>query len=143
MATKKEGVSRLAEVPLFSALSKRELGRLWDNMKEVHHPAGHVVMTEGKPGLGFQLIISGEVTVSRKGKNVTLGPGAFFGEMALIDGGVRTATVTAATDIETAALNSSTFKSLVQKKPDVMWNMLVYMTGRLRAEQPVTRNLSA
>lgn len=143
MATKKEGIAHLAAVPLFSSMSQRELGKLWDSMKVVHHSAGHVVMTEGQPGHGFQLILSGTVEVQRKGKKITLGPGAFFGEMALIDGGPRTATVTASTPIETAALNPSTFKAIVQKKPQLAWQLLTHMTGRLREEQSVTQNLSA
>jgi voltage-gated potassium channel len=143
MATKKEGVARLAAVPLFSGLNQRELGKLWDEMRLVKHAAGHVIMTEGRPGLGFQLLLDGEVIVERKGKKVALGPGSFFGEMSLIDGGLRTATVTAATPVTTAALNSSTFKSMVTKNPDLAWRLLVHMTGRVRDEQSVSRNLTA
>ena len=143
MANKKEGVALLAAVPLFSGLSQRDLGKLWDSMKAVKHRPGHVIMAEGNTGLAFQLITNGDVRVERKGKTVTLGPGAFFGEMAIIDGGVRTATVTAVTEVESMALNGSTFKSFVQSKPALMWQLLVHTTARLRDEQSVTRSLSA
>lgn len=143
MATKKEGIEQLQKVPLFSELSKRELSHLWDTMKVVRHGPGHVIMHEGRAGLGFQLVLDGDVVVERKGKKVTLGPGCYFGEMSLIDGGPRTATVTAVTPVVAAALNSSNFKTLVGGNANLAWRLLVNATRRLREEQSVSQNLSA
>lgn len=144
MATKKEGVERLHQVPMFAGLSKRDVNRLWDHMKIVEHSAGHKIVVEGRGGHGFHLLLDGSVQVSRKGRRqITLGPGQFFGEMSLIDEGPRSATVEAATHVVTATMSSGEFRSFVQKRPDILWKLLVVMTGRLREEQSATSNLTA
>lgn len=144
MTSKKDGVQRLQGVPMFSELSKRDLERLWDQMKIVRHAAGHRIVAEGSPGYGFQLIIEGTAQVQRgSGRKVELGPGAFFGEMSVIDDGPRTASVTASTPIVTAALTSSVFKSFLTKHPQVMWKLLVHLAARLREEQSAAANLIA
>ena len=143
MASKKEGVTRLRSVQMFAELSQRDLGRIWDNMKLVEHAPGHRIVVEGKSGHGFHLILDGEVTVERKGKRLKLGPNDFFGEMSLIDDGPRTATVTAATPVTTAALSSGGFRSLAKKSPEMMWKLLVTMTQRLREEQSITASLTS
>ncbi len=98
MATKKEKLEKLAAVPLFSDLSKRTLGKILENSKEVTHVAGQTVVTQGHEGAGFHMILSGRAKVVRGGRRAaTLGPGEYFGEMAVIDGGRRTATVFAET----------------------------------------------
>lgn len=143
MATKKQGVALLGRVPMFADVSQRDLGRIWDRMKLVEHDAGHRIVTEGKTGHGFHLVLGGKVTVSHKNKRLTLGPGDFFGEMALIDEGPRTASVTAATPVVTATLGSGEFRSIVKKQPELLWKLLVHMTGRLRQEQSINAGLTA
>lgn len=143
MVSKKEGVERLGGVPMFAELSKRDLGRLWDQMKVVEHAAGHTIVVEGRSGHGFHLILDGTVEVARKGSNVTLGPDQFFGEMSLIDEGPRTATVSAATPVVTATMTSGGFRTLAKKQPEMLWKLLVFMTARLREEQSATANLTA
>lgn len=144
MASKKEGVTRLQGVPMFSDLSKRELERLWEQMKIVQHAAGHRIVAEGSPGYGFQLILEGTAQVQRGGgRKIELGPGAFFGEMSVIDDGPRTASVTAATPMVTAALTSSGCKSFLTEHPQAMWKLLVHLAARLREEQSATANLVA
>lgn len=136
LATKKEKVEKLSSVPLFSELSQKDLGRLCDMSKETVHRAGQSVVTEGRGGVGFHLILSGEAKVVRGGRTVAnLGPGDFFGEMTLIDGAPRSATVFAETDLTTAVLSQWEFRPLVKASPDMAWKLIVYLTGRVREEQ--------
>lgn len=143
MVSKKDGVARLQQVPMFSSLSSRHLGRLWDHMKIVDHSAGHRIVTEGRSGYGFHLILEGEVKVERKNRGIKLGPGEFFGEMSLIDDGPRTASVVAVTPVVTAAMASGAFRSVAKRYPDLMWKMLVHQTARLREEQSIAANLTS
>ena len=86
----------LANVPIFSGCSKRELGIIARASKEVSHKQGTVIAREGERGIGLFLILDGQCKVTIGGKTkARLGPGDFFGEVALLDGGPRTATVTA------------------------------------------------
>ncbi len=136
MATKKEKLDKLAGVPLFSELSKRDLGRILENSKEVDHAAGQTVVTQGHEGAGFHMILSGRAKVVRGGRSVAaLGPGEYFGEMALLDGGRRTATVVADTDLVTLYIAQWGFKPLVRDNPQMAWKLVVQLTKRLREEQ--------
>jgi CRP-like cAMP-binding protein len=143
MASKKEGVERLVSVPLFSTLSKRDVARLWDGMRLVEHEPGDEIVVEGRSGRGFHLIMDGTVRVERKGTKVTLGAGDFFGEISLIDEGPRTATVTAVTPVTTASMSSWEFRTFTRDKPEILWKLLVHVTGRLREEQSARANLTA
>lgn len=143
MATKKEGVERLQGVPMFSALSKRDISRLWDSMRLVEHEPGDDIVVEGRAGRGFHLILEGTVRVQRKGKRIDLGPGDFFGEISLIDEGPRTATCTAETPVTTASMSSWEFRTFTSDKPEILWKLLIHVTGRLREEQSATANLTA
>ncbi len=144
LATKKEKLERLAAVPLFSDLSKRTLNKILDNSKETTHVAGQTVVTQGHEGAGFHMILSGQAKVVRGGrKAATLGPGEYFGEMALLDGGRRTATVVAETDLITLYLAQWGFKPLVRDNPQMAWKIVVHLTKRLREEQKGTDALRA
>lgn len=143
MITKKEGVEMLGAVPMFADLSKRDLGKLWDQIKIVEHRPGHTIIHEGRGGQGFHLILDGEAVVSRGSKRVKLGPGHFFGEMSLIDDGPRTADVASATRLTTATISAWEFKSVVKKQPEVVWKLLVHMTQRLREEQSISAGMTS
>jgi CRP-like cAMP-binding protein len=92
---------------------------------------------EGSGGAAFFLIDSGEATVSRKGvHHATLGPGDYFGEIALIDGGPRSATVTAATDLACYGLTFWEFRPLVEGSGAIGWKLLQALAKRLRAADP-------
>lgn len=143
MTSKKTGVALLRSVPLFSELSQRDLGRIWDQMTIIEHPAAHRIVDEGTGGGGFHLILAGDAVVERKRTRVRLATGDFFGEIALIDDGPRTASVTADGPLVTATLSPWQFKSIVRKRPDLAWKMLVHMTGRLRAEQSISSSLTS
>ena len=136
MATKNEKLQLCSGVELFSDLSKKELGRIVENSKEVTHSPGQTVVTDGQSAAGFHLILSGTARVIRGGKTVAnLGPGDYFGEMALIDGGRRTATVEATSDLTTLYLSQWGFKPIVRDNAGMAWKLLVHLSQRLREEQ--------
>ena len=123
----------LAKVPLFARLKPRELERLSKRMSERRWSEGDVVITEGKGGIGFWVIEDGNATVSVRGKSVgSLGPGDHFGEIALLDDGPRSATVTAATDLRCQGIVAWEFGPFVQENPEVAWPMLQTLAARVR-----------
>jgi CRP/FNR family transcriptional regulator len=123
----------LAKVPLFARLKPRELERLAKRMSERRWSEGDVVITEGKGGIGFWVIEDGNATVSVRGKSVgSLGPGDHFGEIALLDDGPRSATVTAATDMRCQGIVAWEFGPFVQENPEVAWPMLQTLAARVR-----------
>lgn len=123
----------LRAVPLFSEVSNRDLRRIMEIAKEVTHQAGHPIVEEDKEGVGFHLILAGTAeAIVGKTPVGTLGPGGYFGEMSLLDGKPRSATVIATTELRTLALPSWTFNQLLDKHPEIMRAMLVELCGRLR-----------
>ena len=136
MVTQKEGMERLGSVRLFEGLSRADLRALLDISKIVRHEEGHTIIRQGERGAGFQVILEGEVRVVRGGRTAArLGPGEFFGEMALIDEGPRTATVIAATPVVALGIVGWEFRPLVKRRPQMAWKLLVHLTGRLRQAQ--------
>jgi CRP-like cAMP-binding protein len=123
----------LKRVPLFAGVRDKELGRLAKVMRESRFNEGEAITTEGRSGVGFFLIEHGNATVSLRGEIVrTLGPGDHFGEIALIDEGPRSATVTATTDLRCRGLAAWEFRSFVQEHPEVAWPLLETLASRLR-----------
>jgi CRP/FNR family transcriptional regulator, cyclic AMP receptor protein len=123
----------LAKVPLFSGVKDRDLKRLGKRMQERSFNEGEVITTQGESGLGFFVIENGNATVSRDETVVrNLGPGDFFGEVALIDEGPRSATVVATTDLHCRGMTAWEFKPFVEEHPDVAWALLRTLVGRLR-----------
>jgi CRP/FNR family transcriptional regulator, cyclic AMP receptor protein len=128
-----ELVESLKRVPIFAGVRDKELGRLVKAMRDSRFKGGEVITTEGRSGVGFFLIEDGNATVSLRGEIVrTLGPGDHFGEIALIDEGPRSATVTASTDLRCRGLAAWEFKSFVQEHPEVAWPLLETLASRLR-----------
>ena len=133
MTTTKESISRLAQVPLFADCSNRDLQTIARVVREIPHKAGTVIAREGEPGVGLFVILSGTADVSIGGKKkATLGAGDFFGEIALLDGGPRTATVTAKTDVQLLGLTEWVFRGLMVEHPSIALKTLQQMAGRLR-----------
>jgi CRP/FNR family cyclic AMP-dependent transcriptional regulator len=129
-------VASLRQVPLFAELGDRELERLAGQFKERTFPEGSAVTEEGGTGTGFFIIADGNATVSVAGdQKATLGPGDFFGEIALVDEGTRTATITAATDLRCYGLTAWEFRPFVEEHPQVAWPLLKQMARRLRQAQ--------
>ncbi|HZD17947.1 MAG TPA: cyclic nucleotide-binding domain-containing protein [Actinomycetota bacterium] len=126
--------AELAKVPIFSECSKRELAIIARAAKEVTHREGTVIAREGERGIGLFLILEGRCTVSIGGKTkAKLGPGDFFGEVALLDGGPRTATVTATTQVKLIGITGWVFRGLLVEHPSIALKTLEAVAGRLRA----------
>ncbi|HEX2423306.1 MAG TPA: cyclic nucleotide-binding domain-containing protein [Actinomycetota bacterium] len=126
-------VERLSRVPIFSGCSKKDLQTIARAIKPVQRAAGSVVAIEGEPGVGLFVIDAGEARVTIGGKTInTLGPGDFFGEMALLDGGPRTATVTAKTDLSLFVLTEWVYRGLLTEHPSIAIRTLEAVAARLR-----------
>jgi CRP/FNR family cyclic AMP-dependent transcriptional regulator len=126
-------LDQLVKIPLFSGCSKKELQAVARSIKQINHPAGTVIAAEGEPGAGLFIIAQGEADVTVGGKKVNqLRDGDSFGEMALLDGGPRTATVTATTPVKIYALSEWAFRGLLADQPSIAMRTLEAMAGRLR-----------
>jgi CRP/FNR family transcriptional regulator, cyclic AMP receptor protein len=126
----------LRNVPLFAGLSDDDLERLARQMKERRFPAGSTVTSEGAGGAGFFVIVEGEATVVVGAEERShLGPGDHFGEIALIDEGMRSATITADTDLLCYGITAWEFRPFVEEHPQVAWMMLQTLARRLRDAQ--------
>jgi CRP-like cAMP-binding protein len=129
-------VELLERVPLFADFDHGDLERLARSFKERTFEAGSTVAAEGKSGAGFFVIESGEGTVSVRGdQHGKIGPGEYFGEIALIDDGARSATITADTDLHCYGLTSWEFRPLVESNASIAWKLLETLAKRLRAAQ--------
>jgi CRP/FNR family transcriptional regulator, cyclic AMP receptor protein len=127
-------IESLQRVPLFADLGTRDLQRIARLFKSRHFSSGETVIQEGSGGSAFFVIESGEATVFVNGrKRTTLKPGDYFGEIALIDTGTRTATVTASTDLVCWGLTYWDFKPVVQANGRIGWKLLQGMATLLRA----------
>jgi CRP-like cAMP-binding protein len=126
-------VAKLGNVPIFSECSKRELALIARAAKEVTHRQGTMIAREGEKGIGLFLILEGECEVTIGGKRkAKLGPGDFFGEVALLDGGPRTATVTALTEVKLLGITGWVFRGLLMEHPSIALKTLEAVAGRLR-----------
>lgn len=126
----------LGNIDLFSGLSSRHLSKVAKLTREVDHRPGQEIATEGHGGYAFHMILSGRADVTVHGEHRrTLGPGEYFGEISLIDGKPRSATVTAAGDepLRTLAIESGAFNRLLEEEPSVAHPMLALLCERLRA----------
>ena len=129
-------VELLQRVPLFSDFDRGDLERLSRSFKERTFEAGSHVVDEGKTGAGFFVIETGEASVSVHGdERAKLGPGDYFGEIALIDEGARSATVTADSELRCYGLTSWEFRPLVESNASIAWKLLETMAKRLRSAQ--------
>ena len=126
----------LSQVGLFSDLDKRETDQVARLFKERRFSAGETVAKEGAGGAAFFVIESGEARVSVRGRTVaSLKSGDHFGEIALIDEGDRSATVTATTDLVAYGITLWDFRPLVQQNPSISWKLLQTLAKRLRSAQ--------
>jgi CRP/FNR family cyclic AMP-dependent transcriptional regulator len=129
----------IRQVPLFAGLDDRDLERLADRFQERSFPEGATVLEEGSTGTSFYVIAEGNATVSVGGEvKTTLGPGDYFGEMAVFEEGVRSASVVAATDLRTYFLTPWEFRPYVEEHPELAWKLLQNLARRLRAAQTAT-----
>lgn len=126
-------LEHLANVRMFSSLNRKELSLVAKAADVVTIKAGNVVVEEGSPGHEFFLILDGEASVKRgKRKIATLGAGSYFGEMALLDRGPRSATIVADSDLRLVVLGQREFMGLLDQVPALSHKLLVAMATRLR-----------
>jgi CRP-like cAMP-binding protein len=125
-----EGAANLLKrVPIFSDLDGKELERIASSMKQRTFSAGDTVTSEGKTGVGFFVIEDGEATVTVGGdERRRLGPGDYFGEVALLNESARTATITADTELRCYGLTSWEFRPLVETHGSIAWKLLQAMS---------------
>jgi len=127
----------LGEISLFSACSKRDLSRIASLVDEIDVPAGRVLTRQGEPGRECFVVVEGKAKATMRGKrSVSFGPGSFFGEMSLLDGGPRSATVTAETDMHLLVLGTGNFANLLDDVPAVARKVMRGMAERLREAEP-------
>ncbi|HEY3023522.1 MAG TPA: cyclic nucleotide-binding domain-containing protein [Actinomycetota bacterium] len=137
MPKRRPAVELIGRVPLFDGLSGAHLGRVAALTEEITYNAGRVIVKKDTPGRAFYVIVDGNARVV-KGKIVTarreadLGPGDFFGELALLDGERRTATVVAATPLTTVRIERAAFRRLLREEPELALKLLEGMARRTR-----------
>ena len=125
----------LRGVPLFSALSKRDLERLGAIADELDLGAGRTLIKEGTRGLEFFALVEGEATVAKNGRRIaTLRGGDFFGEIALVSDVPRTSTVTAETPVRLLVLTKRDFQRLLREQPSIQRKVLEALAVRLAPE---------
>jgi CRP-like cAMP-binding protein len=129
-------VELLQRVPLFAELEPRELQRLSGSFKEHSFAPGEVAVAEGERVARFFVIESGEAVVKVHGEQRgRLGPGAYFGDIAMIDQGDRTASIEAESDLKCYTLTFWDFRPLVESDARIAWPLLQAMAKRLRAAE--------
>jgi CRP-like cAMP-binding protein len=134
MARRDAYIEHLTRVPLFSACSRDELRKLSRRTTDIPIPEGHALVSEGERGLEFFVIVSGRAKVTRKGRKVgELGPGDFFGELALLIDADRNATVTALTPMEAIVLSRREFEAALADAPRMTRKIMAGMAQRLAA----------
>jgi CRP/FNR family cyclic AMP-dependent transcriptional regulator len=123
----------IAATPLFDGVDAVGIDRVADRAVEVSFAAGHVIARQGEIGTGFFIVVDGHVRVVRDGVTVaTLGPGEFFGEMSVLDGGPRVAQVVAETSTTCLALASWDLEAVIRDEPAVALAILRVLARRLR-----------
>ena len=132
----RDPVGALQRVPFFADMDRRQTEQIARLLKERHFAKGETVIMEGSGAAAFFIIDSGEATVSAKGLHInTLGPGDHFGEIALIDGGPRSATVIAASHLVCYGLTFWEFRPLIERNGTIAWKLLQALAKRLRAAE--------
>ena len=126
-------IDLLKKVPLFSNLSQRHLKEISKHADQVQVDAGKVLAQQGKPGWEFIFIVDGEARVEKGGKIIRqLAGGDFFGEVALIDGKPRTASVTAETNMTVLIVHKTSFDHLLDTIPGLQKKILISLCDYLR-----------
>jgi len=132
-AVTRASAETLQKVPLFADLDARELEQIAATMRERVFAAGDTVTEEGAGGAGFFVVESGEAEVTVEGTpRRTIGPGDYFGEIALLTGSERTATITATTELLCYGMTPWDFKPLVETNSTIAWKLLTAMAEKLR-----------
>ena len=132
-AVAKASVETLQNVPLFAGLDRKELESIAGSMRERRFAAGDTVTAEGAAGAGFFIIEDGSADVTVEGEpRGSIGPGDYFGEIALLTGSDRTATIVARTDMLCYGMTPWDFRPLVESNSAIAWKLLTAMAEKLR-----------
>ncbi len=133
MARKNTYLDHLASVPMFAACSARELQTIAKASDEVNLPAGKTLITQDSVGRECFILVDGSVKVSRNGRKVaSLGPGASFGELSLLDKGPRTATVETETPVTVLVLGPREFATVIDEVPSITHKLLATLASKIR-----------
>jgi CRP-like cAMP-binding protein len=136
----RQGIDLLAQVPLFAGLSRRHLKRLAEHADVVTFRDRETIVESGQPGGTFYVMLEGQAKVERGGRTLgRLGPGDFFGEISLLDGGPRTASVVATSPARAIRIFKRSFDKVVSEDPGVASQILAVVARRLReAERSIS-----
>jgi CRP-like cAMP-binding protein len=133
MSLRTKHLDHLAEIPMFSALNKRDLQRVAKATNELSVDTGTVLIDQGDMGREAFVVVEGTATVKRNGRKVgTLGPGDAVGELSLLDHGPRTATVTADTPMTVLVLSAREFSGVIEEVPGLAQKLLGQLAARVR-----------
>jgi CRP/FNR family transcriptional regulator, cyclic AMP receptor protein len=137
MAVKTDPTESLRRVPLFAGLDRKELEMLAKLAREQRYEPGATIVKSGAGGHGLYIIKEGTVSVVRDGQKVaSMGPGQFFGEISVLDGGPRTADVKADTETVCLTLISWEIRPLLMDNAAISYKMLLEVVKRLRSQPP-------
>ena len=127
----------LGDVPLFAGVPKRHVRKIAALTSEVRFGKGTAIVTAGEPGNDFFIVLDGVASVLRPDglRPIEIGPGSCFGEMSLIDGGERTATVVATSDVLCLRLSRAPFQKMLKNEPAIALALLQEFAGRIRELQ--------
>ncbi len=134
-------LAALGSVPLFAGLGKRDLRRIAGASTIAHVPAGHHVVREGFSAEAFYIILDGQASVTGPAATTHLRPGDFCGELGLLDGSPRSASVLAQSDIVAVRLPRREFLEMVDRRPEIARALLADMAGRVRRLETTLREL--
>jgi len=128
-------IELIKSVPLFSSCSKKELAAIASQADELTLPEGKTLTKQGDRGREFMVIVDGSAEVRKNGRKVnTLGSGDFLGEIALISGGPRTATVTTTSESDILVLTDRAFRQVTKQMPSIHASVVKALSERLQAD---------
>lgn len=131
-----ESTEFLKRVPLFAEMSKAHLERIANSARERHFESGAPIVSEGEKGQGFYLIVAGRADVQQRGRTLrTLGPGDYFGELALLRDQPRSATVIARERTTCLALTRWDFRGILEANPTIALHLLETVAARIRDDE--------
>ena len=139
MGAKRDLAEHLEDVKLFSRCTARQRRTIARHAQIAELPAGVDLVKEGEPGDALFLILEGTAIVHSHGEELNrLGPGAYFGELAILDGEPRSATVVADSDVKVAVIGIRMFRTLLREFSDLAEQLLIALAGELREARRVT-----
>jgi CRP-like cAMP-binding protein len=133
MASMKQYLEHLREVPLFSGCTRKELEKIAKASDEITMTAGTMIIDQGQTGREAFIVMDGEVTVKRNGRKIAdLGTGSIVGELSLLDHGPRTATAVCSTDCTLLVIDQRRFLSVIDDIPSLSHKLLRTLASRIR-----------